>query len=143
MTVTPSEEEQDMEEEPTCGRGLAQTGVVPAGLAAVAEGLAQNLEVHVRALDPDDAAAEQERGVYVRVARSLRSAVSDLRAAATEMASASDLPMGAHDIAAITTTDALEAFERCVAAEDDLRRLLEARREDNEQMLTAIRAEVR
>jgi hypothetical protein len=117
MTVTPSEEEQDMEEEPTCGRGLAQTGVVPAGLAAVAEGLAQNLV-------------------------SLPSAVSDLRAAATEMASASDLPMGAHDIAAITTTDALEAFERCVAAEDDLRRLLEARREDNEQMLTAIRAEV-
>jgi hypothetical protein len=131
-----------MDEEPTCGRGLAQTSVVPAGLAAVAEGLAENLEVHVRALDPGDAAAAQERAVYDRVARRLRSAVSDLRAAATEMAAAVHLPMGAHDIAAITTTDALEAFEHCVAAEDDLRRLLEARREDNEQMLTAIRAEV-
>jgi hypothetical protein len=58
------------------------------------------------------------------------------------MAAAVDLPMGAHEIVAITTTDALGAFEGFVAAEDDLRRLLEAQREDNEQMLTAIRAEV-
>jgi hypothetical protein len=50
--------------------------------------------------------------------------------------------MGAHDIAAITTTDVLDAFAGHVAAEDDLRRLLEARREDNEQMLAAIRQEV-
>ncbi len=52
------------------------------------------------------------------------------------------LPMGAHDMAAIATTDVLDAFESYVAAEDDLRRLLDARREDDEQMLTAIRAEV-
>jgi hypothetical protein len=45
-------------------------------------------------------------------------------------------------MAAITTPDVLGAFEGYVAAEDDLRRLLDARREDNEQMLTAIRAEV-
>lgn len=131
-----------MEEQPTCGRGLARNGVVPAALAAVAAGLAQNLEVHVRALDPGDAAAAQEQGVYERVAHSLRSAAAELQAAAEEMASAVDLPMGAHDIAAITTTDALAAFEGYVAAEDDLRRLLGARRDDNEQMLTAIRAEV-
>jgi hypothetical protein len=130
------------EDEPTCGRGLAQNTVVPAALAAVAAGMAQNLEVHVRALDPGDAAAAQEQGVYERVAHSLRSAAADLQAAATEMAAAVDLPMGAHDIAAITTTDTLGAFEGYVAAEDDLRRLLDARRGDNEQMLTAIRAEV-
>jgi hypothetical protein len=35
-----------MEEEPTCGRGLAQNMVVPAALAAVATALAQNLEIH-------------------------------------------------------------------------------------------------
>jgi hypothetical protein len=131
-----------VEDEPTCGRGLAQNTVVPAALAAVAAGMAQNLEVHVRALDPGDAAAAQEQGVYERVAHSLRGAAADLQAAAAEMAAAVDLPMGAHDIAAITTTDTLSAFEGYVAAEDDLRRLLDARREDNEQMLTAIRAEV-
>jgi hypothetical protein len=131
-----------VEEQSTCGRGLAQNSVVPAALAAVAAGLAQNLEVHTRALGVGDAAAAQEQRVYERVAHSLRSAVADLQAAAAEMASAVDLPMGAHDMAAITTPDVLGAFEGYVAAEDDLRRLLDARREDNEQMLTAIRAEV-
>jgi hypothetical protein len=131
-----------VEEQHTCGRGLSQNSFVPAALAAVAAGLAQNLEVHTRALDPGDAAAGRELRAYERVAHSLRSAAADLQAAAAEMASAVDLPMCAHDIAAISTSDALDAFEDHVAAEDELRRLLDARREDNEQMLTAIRAEV-
>lgn len=127
-------------EEPTCGRGLAHNAVVPAALAAVAAGLAQNLEVHTHALDPGDAAATREQGVYERVARSLRNAADNLRSAAAEMASAVDLPMGAHDLDAFSTTDVLSAFEGYVAAEDTLRRLLDGRREENEQMLTAIRA---
>jgi hypothetical protein len=130
-----------VEEQPSCGSGLAQNSVVPAALAAVTVSLAENLEVHTRALEPGDAAAAQEQGVYERVARSLRSAATDLQAAAAEMASAVDLPMGAHDMAAITTTDVLAAFESYVAAEDNLRRLLEGRREENELMLTAIRME--
>ena len=80
--------------------------------------------------------------MYERIARSLRSAAADLEAAAAEMAAAVDLPMAAHDLDAITTPDVLEAFERYVAAGDDLRRLLDARHEDDEAMLTAIRAEV-
>ena len=131
-----------MEEQETCGRGLPQSMVVPAALAAVAAGLAQNLEVHTRALDPSDTAAAQEQGVYERVARSLRGAAADLQAAAAEMASAVELPMGGHDMAAMTTTDVLGAFEGYVAAEDELCRLLEARREDDEQMLAVIRTEV-
>lgn len=131
-----------MEEEPTCGRGLAQSTAVPAGLAAVAAGLAQNLEIHTRALDLGDAAAAQELGVYERIARSLRTAAANLQTAAAEMASAVDLPMAAHDLAAVTTPDVLDAFERYVGAEDDLRRLLDARQVDNEWMLAAIRAEI-
>ena len=130
------------EEEPTCGRGLAQSADVPGGLAAVAAGLAQNLEVHTRALDAGDAAAARELGVYERIAHSLRSAAADLRVAAAEMASAVDLPMADHDMAAITTPDVLDAFERYVAAEDDLRRLLTTRHVADEEMLTAIRAEI-
>jgi hypothetical protein len=130
------------EDEPTCGRGLAASAVVPSALAAVAAGLAQNLEVHMGALDPADSAAAQERHVYERVTRSLHSAATALRAAADEMAAAVDLPMGAHDMEAMTPSDVLDAFERHVAAEDDLRRLLEERREGNEQMITMIRAAV-
>jgi hypothetical protein len=134
-------EGQTVDEEPTCGRGLAQSADVPAALAAVAAGLAQNLEVHTRALDPDDPAGAQEDAVYDRVARSLRSAAAELEAAAAEMAGAVDLPMGAHDMAAMTSTDVLDAFAGYVGAADDLRRLLDARSEVNEQMLEAIRAE--
>jgi hypothetical protein len=132
----------DEDDEPTCGRGLADSAVVPSALAAVAAGIAQNLEVHTRALDPGDPAAAQERHVYERVVGSLRGAVLDLRAAAEEMAAAVELPMGAHDMAAMTAPDVLNTFERLVAAEVDLRRLLEERREDNEQMIMMIRAEV-
>ena len=137
-----SAREHAVEEEPTCGRGLAQNTVVPAGLAAVAEGLARNLELHMRALHPSDAGAAQEREVYERIAQGLRSAAADLQTAAAEMASAVDLPMGTHDMAAITTTAVLDAFRSYVVAEDDLQRLLAARRADNQQMLTAIQAEV-
>ncbi len=131
-----------MEEQPSCGRGLAQSTVVPAALAAVASGLAQSLEIHLRALDPGDAAAAQEQEVYERIARSLRSAAADLQDAAAEMASAVDLPMGAHNMDALTTTDVLDAFEGYVTAEDELRRLLDSQHADNEQMLAAIRSEV-
>ncbi len=114
---------------------------MPAALAAVAAGLAQNLQVHTRVLDPGDVAGVQERGVYERVAHHLRGAAADLRVAAAEVAVAADLPMGAHDMAALTTAEVLRAFAGHVAAEEDLRRLLEARRGDDEQMLTAIRGE--
>jgi len=129
------------EEDPSCGRGLAQAANLPTRLAAVTAGLAQNLEVHTRALQFDDKAAATERGAYERISRNLRSATANLEAAATEMASAIDLPVAAHDMAALTTPNVLDAFERLVAAEDELRRLLDARQEDNEQMLTAIRSE--
>ena len=62
----------DQDEEPTCGRGLADSAAVPSALAAVAAGIAQNLEVHTRALDPGDPAAAQERHVYERVVGSSR-----------------------------------------------------------------------
>jgi hypothetical protein len=131
-----------VEEEPTCGRGLAQSSVVPSGLAAVAASLARNLELHTRALNVGEAATVHERDVYERIVRSLRSAATDLQTAAADMASAVDLPMGPHDMAAITTPDVLDAFAGYVAAEDDLRRMLDAQHVDNEQMLTAMRSEI-
>jgi hypothetical protein len=123
----------------TCGKGLADNSVVPAALAEVASGLAGNLEVHMRGLERDDPAAAREYEVYERVSRTLRDAAAALRAAAAEMAAARDLPMGRHDMQALTAPEVLDAFERCVAAEDELRELLEARRRAMTQMLGAMR----
>jgi hypothetical protein len=126
-------------DEQTCGKGMAQNSVVPAALAEVTGRLAGNLEVHMRALDRDDPAAAQEHAVYERVARGLRGAAADLRAASEEMAAARDLPMGRHDMDAMTSPDVLEAFERSVAAEDALHALLGERRAWREAMLAAMR----
>jgi hypothetical protein len=130
-------------EQQTCGQGLADNAVVPGALGGVAGRLAGNLEVHMRALDRDDPAAAQEHAVYERVARSLRSAAADLQAASTEMAAARELPMGRHDMAAMTSPDVLDAFERYVASEDELCALLGARREAMTQMLAAMREQIR
>jgi hypothetical protein len=126
-------------EQPTCGQGLAHNSAVPAALAAVAGAMARNLEVHMAALDRDDPAAAQEHAVYERVARGLRGAATDLQASAADMAGARDLPMGAHDMTAITAPPVLEAFERYVAAEDELRALIDQRGETNRRMLAAMR----
>jgi hypothetical protein len=126
-------------DEQTCGKGLAHNSVVPAALAVVAGRLAGNLEIHMRALERDDPAAAREHAVYERVARGLRGAAADLRAAGEEMAGARDLPMGRHDMRAMTSPDVLEAFERSVAAEDALHALLGERREWREAMLATMR----
>jgi hypothetical protein len=126
-------------EQQTCGKGLADNAVVPGALAGVAARLAGNLEVHMRALDRDDPAAAREHDVYERVARGLRGAAAGLQDAAAEMASAHELPMGRHDMAAMTSPDVLDAFERYVEAEDELRALLDARRDALTQMLAAMR----
>jgi hypothetical protein len=126
-------------EQQTCGKGLADNAVVPGALAGVAARLAGNLEVHMRALDRDDPAAAREHDVYERVARGLRAAAAGLQDAAAEMAGARELPMGRHDMATMTSPDVLDAFERSVAAEDELRALLDARREALTQMLAAMR----
>ena len=132
-----------MSEQQTCGKGMADSAVVPGALAGVAGRLAGNLEVHMRALDRDDPAAAREHDVYERVARGLRSAATGLQDAAAQMAAARELPMGRHDMAAMTSPDVLDAFERYVEAEDELRALLDARREALTQMLAAMREATR
>jgi hypothetical protein len=128
-----------MSEQQTCGKGLADNSVVPAALGEVAGDLARNLEVHMRGLERDDPAAAREYEVYERVSRTLREAAAALRAAAGEMAAARDLPMGRHDMQALTSPEVLDAFDRYVAAEDELRELLDGRRAAMTQMLGAMR----
>src|SRR3954466_6971463 len=113
-----------MTEQQTCGKGLADNAVVAGALGGVAGRLAGNLEVHMRALDRDDPAAAPGHDVYERVARGRGGAATGLEDAAAEMAGARELPMGRHDMAALTSPDVLDAFERYVAAEDELRALL-------------------
>jgi hypothetical protein len=124
-----------MDEQPTCGRGLAEHAPLPAQLAEVTEAMASNLQVHMQALELDDEPARQEHAVYLRLAEEQRQAAARLRAVATEMADARDLPMGRHDAETMSSPEVGDAFQRFVKAKQELLTLLQRMVEDDQRML--------
>ena len=107
-----------MDEQQTCGRGLAEHAVLPAQLAEVVEAMADNLQV--QALELDDEPAREEHAVYLRLTEEQRQAAGRLRAIAGEMAAARDLPMGRHDTQTMTSPEVGDAFARFVKAKQEL-----------------------
>jgi hypothetical protein len=119
----------------TCGRGLAEHAALPARLADVTEAMADNLQVHLTALELDDEPARQEHAVYLRLAEEQRQAAARLRAVAGEMAAARDLPMGRHDTQVLASPEVGDAFQRFVKAKRELLALLERMVEQDQRML--------
>lgn len=128
-----------MSDGPTCGQGVAANAALPDGFAAVIDGIAANLELHMTALDVSDPADRKEHTAYERVAGACRTAAAELRTLAREMTASRDVPMGAHDEQAMAAPKFLEAFEDLVLRETELLRLLEERREGHEEILSAWR----
>jgi hypothetical protein len=124
-----------MDEQQTCGRGLAENAALPARLAEVIEAMADNLRVHMGALELDDEPAREEHAVYLRLAEEQRQAAGRLRAIADQMAAARDLPMGRHDQQTMTSPEVAEAFRRFVAAKQELLALLRRMAEGDQRML--------
>jgi hypothetical protein len=127
-----------MAEPQTCGQWVADHAVLPAMLAEVTEALADNLQVHMKALDLDDEAARQEHAVYLRLAEEHRQAAARLRALGQDMAAPRDLPMGGHDEQALAAPDVAEAFQRFVGAKQELAALLQRMLEDDRRMLAGM-----
>ena len=124
-----------MDEQQTCGRGLAEHSALPAQLAEVTEAMASNLQVHMQALELDDEPAREEHAVYLRLAEEQRQAAARLRAVANEMAAARDLPMGRHDAQTMSSPEVGDAFRRFVKAKQELLALLEGMVEQDRRML--------
>jgi len=129
--------------EPTCGQGLAEHSVLPGRLSDVMAAMAETLEVHRTALDLSDANARPEDAAYRDLAEDQRAAAAQLLAIAGDMAGHVDLPMGRHDIEALTSPAAVGAFERFVAAERELLGLLAQTVARHEAMLGAMRGVAR
>jgi hypothetical protein len=128
-----------MDEQQTCGRGLAEHSALPARLAEVTEAMASNLQVHMQALELDDEPAREEHAVYLRLAEEQRQAAARLRAVANEMAAARDLPMGRHDAQTMSSPEVGDAFHRFVKAKQELLDLLEGMVEEDRRMLAEMR----
>ena len=124
-----------MAQHPTCGQGVAEHSAFPARLADLLATMAENLEVHLGTLDPQDQTTQPERDAYTRLARETRKLAGELSALAAEMAGDRDLPMGRHDPAALSSRPVVEAFARFLKVEQELCALLEKSVKRGEQML--------
>ena len=124
-----------MDEQQTCGKGLADHSALPARLAEVTEAMAGNLQVHMAALELDDEPAREEHAVYLRLVEEQRQAAGRLRAVAGEMAAARDLPMGRHDSETMRSPEVGDAFRRFIQAKQDLLTLLQRMAEQDQRLL--------
>ncbi len=129
-----------MEQRPTCGQGLAENSVLPGKLGELAAAMAENFEVHMRALDVDDPQSRQEYEVYVRLANEQRETAAQLLATANEMAGAKDLPMGRHEFGESSNAQALSAFEKVVRLKQEVAALLKQTSERDQAILAQMRS---
>jgi hypothetical protein len=131
-----------MENPTTCGQGLAENSVLPAKLGELTASVAEILEVHMKALDLTDESSRKEYDAYLGLVEEHRRTASALQATARRMAGYRDLPMGRHDPEAMSSPEALEAFEKFVKLEQELLALLQKRLEGDRKMLGEMREQV-
>jgi hypothetical protein len=125
-----------MENPQTCGQGLAETATLPALLGALLASLAENLTVHMEALDLTDEDAQQEYDAYQQLAKEYRAIASQLSSTAQQMAGYRTLPMGSHDLTAMSSPKVLTVFQQFVTLEHELHTLLGKRLEQDQKMLS-------
>jgi hypothetical protein len=130
------ESDMSVNDQPTCGKGLAANSALPAKLADLIAATAEVLERHMKALDLNDPDSRKEFDAYAKLARAHRDIVGELESLAGQMAGYRDLPMGRHDEKIMANPQGqAEAFERYVRIEEELFELLRARFERDEQLL--------
>jgi methylthioribose-1-phosphate isomerase len=128
-----------MADQPTCGQGLAARSPLPKKLGELTAAMADVLETHTKALDLTDDDARTENEAYLSLVEKYRSIASELQATGEEMAGYLDLPMGRHDMQAMSSPEAFEVFDRFVQVEQELAELLQEMLEQDRQMLAMMR----
>lgn len=129
-----------MEEQRTCGKGLAERSALPEKLGRLVAALAEVLEVHTKALDLADSNAKAEHAAYSRLVEEHRKIAAELAATAKRMAGYWNLPMGKHDQPAMSHPRAFEAFETFVEREAELMAALQSSLVQDRQMLSEMGA---
>lgn len=125
-----------MNEQQTCGKGLAEHSTLPAKLAELVSAMVENLEIHQTSLDLTDENARKELDAYVKLAKEFRDIAARLQATAEHMAGYRNLPMGRHDRQALAGPKVVKAFETFVRLERELLALLQSSVERDQKMLS-------
>ena len=116
------------------GKALAGDSLLPAKLSALMASVAENLELHMKALDLKDANARRENKAYAKLAKEHRNISASLQAIAREMAGYRDLATGKHHEDALSDPKILAAFEKFMRAERELIILLKKRMHRNSKI---------
>jgi hypothetical protein len=127
------------EDEPTCGKGIAASAVLPEKLSAVMRALADVLENHVRALDLQEANGKAEADAYQKLIAEHRALGDGLEALAATMRRYRDLPMAGHDMTVMMDQRSIDVFATLVGREQELMTLIKERVEEYNGMLQAMR----
>ena len=123
---------------PTCGRGLADHSALTAKLGALVASTANNLELHMTALDLSDEKSQREFTAYRHLAQQHRAIAAQLDSTAAQMAGYRELPMGRHDMEVMGEPKMREAFSKFVIEESELCALLTKRLEEDRAMLESM-----
>src|SRR4029450_10677874 len=99
-----------MDEEQTCGKGLAQHSALTTSLGELVASTARVLEVHIKALDLTDENAKREYEAYRELAGAHRRIAGELADTANRMAGYRTLPMGRHDMTVMMSAPPRHAF---------------------------------
>lgn len=129
-----------MDEQQTCGKGLAEHSALTTSLGELIASTARVLEVHMKALDLTDENSRRELDAYRELASAHRRIASELADTARRMAGYRTLPMGRHDMTAMMSAAPRHAFAGFVAHEEALIALLETRLAQDKPMLDAMAA---
>jgi hypothetical protein len=119
----------------TCGQGLAEHAPLHDRLAEVMASMADNLEVHMAALDLADSNARREHEAYANLLSQHRDIANRLVRLSREMAGYRDLPMGRHDDKAMSAERVAPDFQRLIEREGRLLETLRSQLESHRMML--------
>jgi uncharacterized protein YceH (UPF0502 family) len=124
-----------MDDQQTCGRGLAEHSALTASLGELIASTARVLEVHMKALDLTDENSKLEYEAYRELASAHRHIANELADTAKRMSGYRTLPMGRHDMAAMMSAAPRHAFAGFVKHEESLVALLQARLAQDRAMI--------
>jgi hypothetical protein len=124
-----------MDDEPTCGRGIAANAALPAMLSDLMTALADTLDAHRPALDLKETAGQQEDEAYATLVAEQREIAGRLESLAKRMEGYRDLPMASHDMAVMAQPERMAPYARFVAIERELAGMLQQAVVDGEAML--------
>ena len=129
-----------MDDQPTCGKGLAERSTLTAALGELVASTARVLEVHMKAIDLTDENGKREYDVYRELASAHRRIAIELAGTAQRMAGYRTLPMARHDMAAMMSPAPRHAFAGYIEHEEALHTLLKNKLEQDKAILAAMTA---